>query len=76
MYNDLLVPVSTSKSLYVWGSSNQITQYLRQLLQLSSLTSSALELQLLHLVLRNLITTTPNSEYMHIVAFLAQNLAS
>ena len=59
MYNDLLVPVSTSKSLYnmvkfkiyvtqitiilatkltvlvihirgVWGSSNQITQHLRQ----------------------------------------------
>ena len=35
-------------------------------MQLSSLASLALELQLLPLVLRNLITTTPNSTYMHI----------
>ena len=50
----------------VWGSSNQITQHLRQYLQLSSLASLALELQLLPLVLRNLITTTQKSTYMHI----------
>ena len=36
-------------------------------MQLSSLASSALELQLLPLVLRNLITTTPNSTYMYII---------
>ena len=36
-------------------------------MQLSSLASSALELQLLPLVLRNLITTTPNSTYMYIM---------
>ena len=35
-------------------------------MQLSSLASSALELQLLPLVLHNLITTTPNSAYMYI----------
>ena len=36
-------------------------------MQLSSFASSALELQLLPLVLRNLITTTPNSTYMYIM---------
>ena len=35
-------------------------------MQLSSLVSSTLELQLLPLVLRNLITTTSKSKYMYI----------